>query len=268
LRKALIPVFIIVFLLSLIPLSAQSIVYNSYYCTLYERTGGILLECSEEILLTQDGLTIQFASYNDSYNYFRVIRGINPTTGNSVILVDAYNYEGEAITVIDLPVNRIYAGVYVTGWNVNIIYYNPNLDLIYYYTTTVTNRWEFKTGNTKILYFSIKPIYMSLTPSETIKIPPWYDIGGWLRFLGYLVTTIGQAGGIALAILTYTIEFIKILPYMLLIIPLHIALSFLHSPVTGVKTINFYISLGKKIIDILLKIIHAIVDIIGHAIPF
>lgn len=265
-RKTIVLVFLIIFLFSLIPLNAQDIVYNSNYCTLYEREGGILLECSEEVLLTPDGLEVQFASYNVSFNFFRVIRGVDPN-GNRVILVDAYNYEGESTTVINLPANTIYAGVYVTEWSVNIIYYNPNLDLIYRYTNIITKYWEFKTGNTKILYFSIKPVYVPLTPTET-QLPPWYDIGGWIKYLGYLVSVIGQASGIALMILAYAIDFIKILPYLLLIVPLHIIASFIHSPVSGVKTINFYISLGRRILDILIKIIHAIIDIIGHAIPF
>jgi hypothetical protein len=118
-----------------------------------------------------------------------------------------------------------------------------------------------------VIAIRLRPITAD-QPIEAPSPPSPTDWLGWFNFLVYLLTQIARAIPPALSVLAVSITYlVQIAPFLAMIIPLHILASFVYDPVVGVKTLSFYIELAKKIIDLLLRALHALIDLIGHLIP-
>jgi hypothetical protein len=187
-----------------------------------------------------------------------------------IIVILVANY-GNKI-VINLPIMRDYAGVRVDAWNLTY-YYDINnsiaeSNMILTPSSWGATKWEIPTSF-PITQLILKPANMSSIVAPAPSLPEWHDVGGWVNFFLYLLNEVAKAIPTALGIFTSAVMYLlQISPFLLFMIPMHILLAFIEDPAKGLNTINFYISLARKIIDLLVKIVHAIVDLIGHIIPF
>jgi hypothetical protein len=185
-----------------------------------------------------------------------------------IIVVLVADYENKI--VVNLPPMKDYAGVSVNAWNLTF-YYDINTSIASSNIILTANSWSTKGWEIPV-DFPITQVI--LTPASNVvnpapSIPSWNDFLGWFNFLLYLLNKVAEAMPTALSIFANAVVYLlQIAQLLLLIIPLHIIFSFVEDPQRGVSTINFYISLARKIIDLLVQLIHAIIDFIGHVIPF
>ncbi|MFZ8783189.1 MAG: hypothetical protein ACO2OR_04325 [Desulfurococcaceae archaeon] len=125
----------------------------------------------------------------------------------------------------------------------------------------------------KVNYITIRAIAMI---SERDQPPPLSDIWGWLEYIKKLFYSLIEflKYGVYLLVLaiSYLAQLIQV--FMLSIVFMLIAIL-VTNPLKLPAYIEFLVGLGRKMIDILLrlvdiamKILHAIIDIIGHIIPF
>jgi hypothetical protein len=249
------------------------------YCSVIsEFAGELVIECKEDVLFTQYGLFLDIPQ-DAGYNSVSFVRGYDVNDFSTVILISFYHKDnGEFI--VKLPPLRTYAGQTVMGWNLTIFYYYYYNDTWYIQETDkvlMTDSWSqtgwyWTHGDMIPASIRLKPITAEnlngsgVSPSNP---PAWNDFLGWINYLIYLLIQVGTGMGVALSVFVSAVGFLlQIAPYVLMIIPLHVLTSFMESPEKGISAINFYISVGRKIIDLMIKIIHAIVSIIDAIIPF
>jgi hypothetical protein len=190
------------------------------------------------------------------------------------VIIVVFTVSNEGKILINLPPGRDYAGQRVDAWNFTYWY---SLDesgaqiaesnIILMPSSWSTKGWEF--GNDfNIGQILLKPANMSDVVVPAPSPPAWHDIVGWVNFFSYLLSEVAKAIPTALSIFANGVMYLlQISPFLLLIIPLHIIFSFIEDPSRGISTINFYVSLARKFIDLLVKIIQAIIEAIGHMIP-
>jgi hypothetical protein len=250
--------------------------YPYDYCELKAKNydyNGVLQEvvfwCSEDVLFSDYGLYISIPiEYN--FTAVRFFRSYDLTKLRWVIIIIVNRFSTSIF--VNLPVGREYAGIKVSAWNLTFYYEVNNSyamsNIILTPTSWETTKWEIPVDFT-IVQVELKPANMSNIVIPAPSLPEWHDVGGWANFLVYLVSEVGKAIPTALSIFANAVMYLlQISPFLLLIIPLHIVFSFIEDPSRGISTINFYVSLARKFIDLLVKIAHAIVDLIGHIIPF
>jgi hypothetical protein len=176
---------------------------------------------------------------------------------------------GRNSIIVNLPPMREYVGQRVDAWNLTYYYYINNSvamsNIVLSFNSWSTKGWEIPI-DFPITQLILKPANLSYV--ATPSLPAWSDIAGWVNFFLYLLSEVAKAIPTALSIFANAVMYLlQISPFLLLIIPLHIIFSFIEDPARGVSTINFYVSLARKFIDLLVKIAHAIIDLIGHVIP-
>jgi len=128
-------------------------------------------------------------------------------------------------------------------------------------------------GGVKVNYITIRAIARI---AERDQPPPLSDPWGWLEYIKKLFYSLIEflRYGVYLLVLaiSYLAQLIQV--FMLSIVFMLIAIL-VTNPLKLPAYIEFLVGLGRKMIDILLrlvdiamKILHAIIDIIGHIIPF
>jgi hypothetical protein len=139
-------------------------------------------------------------------------------------------------------------------------------------STTITSMYV-NLDNVKVNYITIRAIARI---SEREQPPPLSDVWGWLEYVKTLFYNLLELLRYGVYILVLAISY---LVQLLQIFVLGIVFSFIavlaSNPLRLPEYISFLIGLGRKMIDIMLKlahiamkILHAIIDIIGHIIPF
>jgi hypothetical protein len=274
-RARLVLSILLVFLISfpiilLVQASGINVDYN--YCSVTQ-LDAIYISCREDYL---------FSQYNLWLDVFpgvkRVIIQRSLTIEGFKIQIILSNGTESGLFTIRLPPYREYSNVMVVGWNLTVFYwvvyngtgYIQEANYILRAETWSQSGWEWTYGDLHVIGIRLRPITSDQPgqPSEPPSIPEWSDFWGWVNFLIYLLSEVAKAVPIAISVFVNAVAYlIQISPFLLVIIPLHILLAFVHDPVEGVKAIGFYIGLGRKLIDLLVKIVQAIVSIIDALIP-
>ena len=97
----------------------------------------------------------------------------------------------------------------------------------------------------------------------------WAKADDWWNTLTQLLDAIGKSLEAGLSIFHQAMAFLfSILQYLPVIIPLHVIAAFTESPEKGVSVINFYVSLGKKLVDLVIKVLHALISLFDAITPF
>jgi len=137
---------------------------------------------------------------------------------------------------------------------------------------TVAGKYVYLDG-VKINYITIRAVARI---AEREQPPPLSDVWGWLEYVKTLFYSLFEFLRYGVYLLVLALSFMA---QLIQVFMLSILFSFIavlaSNPLKLPAYISFLISMGRKMIDILLrlvdiamKIFHAIVDIIGHIIPF
>ena len=261
--------FILIFTFTNVVYAEWQVNFPHEYCELKSKTDTqAILWCGEDVLFSSYGLYVSIPS-DANITFINMYRSYDLSNMKYIIVI-VLTVGGRNAIVVNLPPMREYSGVRVDAWNLTY-YYDINnsvamSNIVLTFNSWSTKGWEIPT-DFPIVQLILKPANLSNAPSPSL--PEWHDVGGWVNFFLYLLNEVAKAIPTALSIFASAVMYLlQISPFLLLIIPLHIIFSFIEDPSRGVNTINFYISLARKIIDLLVKIVHAIVDLLGHIIPF
>ena len=237
------------------------------YCSVTQLEA-IYISCREEYLFSP-------------YLWIDVFPGVNYVVIQRSLTIGGFriqiilNNVSESKFYVRLPPLREYAGKTVIAWNLTVFYwyeyngtgYIQEANYILKPESWSQSGWEWSFGDMYVIAIRLIPI-TSEQPVEAPSPSSPTDWLGWFNFLVYMLTQVGRAIPPALSVLAVSISYlVQIAPLLLVIIPLHILASFIYDPVEGVKTLNFYIGLARKIIDLLIRALHALIDLIGHLIP-
>jgi hypothetical protein len=113
-----------------------------------------------------------------------------------------------------------------------------------------------------------QPTEPGQTQTPQINLDCGYNIFCWISSLFAILSAVTQMFSHGFTIITTTATFlIQLSPLLITLIPLMIIIVLVEDPTALPKVIDAFVGLGKKIYDIVMKIIHAIVDLIGHIVP-
>jgi hypothetical protein len=267
----------LVFLLTLAPTPALAldaglnIDYD--YCSVQNQPHMIYIECREEYLFGEYGLWFDLFPGVSRVIIHRVL-----TIGGLRVGIILSNDTETGRFTVRLPPYRDYAGRTVIAWNLTVFYwyvhngtgYIQEANYILRPETWSQAGWEWTFGELLVIGIRLRPITQDTPsqPSEPPPVPSWNDFWGWINFLMYLLSEVAKAIPTAISVFINAVAYlVQIAPFLLVIIPLHILFSFIEDPAKGIEAINFYISLGRKLIDLLIKIVQTIVSIIDAIIP-
>jgi hypothetical protein len=258
----------------------ENIVVNSS-CSVYVGTSSILIICPVSVIFEPNGLELMINTTD--YNTLHLYRS---DTTNEIVIVFYYEESNELlreVVKIDLPFPDKYDNRNVYGWIYDIGTYFPPENTTYYYNlsaTAKTGYWFRGTGfashpDLRPFYLHLKPITETPpieipipSPEEKWNPPEWWDILGWIEYLLKLLGIFVKGLGTGIYIVALMIaHLLTLVPYLTLLIPLHIITSFIYSPVSGIKTIRFYLELGRKLYDLFIKVVQAIAQFIQAVKP-
>jgi hypothetical protein len=264
---ALIFVFLLLPLFVTVQASTLNVDYD--YCSVTQLEA-IYVSCREDYLFSP-------------YLWIDIYPGVNYVVIQRVATIEGLkiqiilNNVSESKFYIRLPPMREYAGKLVIAWNLTVFYwviyngteYIQEANYLLKPESWSQTGWEWTFGDMYVIAIRLRPITQdSGQPSEPPPIPSWSDFWGWVNFFIYLLSEVAKAIPTAISVFVNAVAYlIQISPFLLVIIPLHIIFSFIEDPAKGVQAINFYIGLGRKLIDLLIKIVQAIVSIIEAIIP-
>ena len=263
------------------PQLPENVVVNQS-CKVYIGNASIIIVCPESVLFESGGLEVTINTTD--YNTLAIWRS---DTTHEILLVFYYEYTTDPlkrIVLVDLPFPEVYNGVSVYGWEYDVGAYYPPENKTYYYfnlraVAKIGEKWR---GTGLSSSPELRPFYLRLRPvteapqvtvtvpsiTETWNPPEWYDIPGWIEYLIRLLGIFVQGLGVGIYTVALMIaQLISLTPYLVLIIPLHIIASFVNDPASGLKTINFYIGLGRRLYDLFIKVVQAIAQFIQAVKP-
>jgi hypothetical protein len=287
-----IPLLLVIFLLTLTTIVHGDSVVDGYpqlpsevivnpSCTVYIGTSSIIIVCPESVVLEPNGLEVTINTTD--YNILAMWRS---DTTREIIIVFYYETSTqplERVVRIDLPFPEKYNGTTVYGWKYDVGLYFPPENKTYYYNLSAIAKAGYRfTGTGLSTHPDMRPFYLHLFPvteAPPIKIPipspeekwnppEWWDILGWIEYLLKLLGIFVQGLGVGIYTVALMIsQLIALTPYLVIIIPLHIVASFVHSPIDGLKAIRFYLELGRKLYDLFIKVVQAIAQFIQAVKP-
>jgi hypothetical protein len=212
----------------------------------------------------------QCTIYIGNYSYDWVYVGINEN--GVVIHLFAGSKPSGADLVIAGYTRFSYSYIEVDYIVVTLNLANGSRVDVEFASDTITSKYVSFDG-VKVNYITIRAISRI---SEREQPPPLSDIWGWLEYIKTLFYNLLELLRYGVYILVLAISY---LAQLLQIFILGIVFSFIavlvSNPMQLPAYISFLIGLGRKMIDIMLKlahiamkILHAIIDMLGHIIPF
>lgn len=278
-KKLGILLFILVVLLFVLlyPLrSGPQIRFDADHCRLVrEKDSQVVVECRLDVLYTRSGLYVSL-SPDFGFNSVRFELTHSIYYNDAAILVTLFRDDNNPRIEVVLPTGRDYGGKYVTAWNLNIgLYEYVNGTWVYGDSKSLTLS-DYPPGGWVITlspnqYITLVELWAStgIPPQQQQQKPSWGPANDWFRLLNDVLNAVGQGFQAGVSIFVSSLSFLlSILQYLPIIIPLHIVTAFIDSPERGVSAINFYVSLGRKLIDLVVKIAHAIVSLLDAITPF
>lgn len=271
----IIPVFLllILFIYPVFLRSAPSIKFDANYCGVVGEGGGrVEIECSPAVLYTKDGLFLGVLPEKGGFNVVR----LELSSGDS-ILIALFRDDGNPRIEIVLPPGRDYGGRRVSGWTLNYVVYEYIADrdrFVYGRSKSLTLKEDYPPSGWVVqLSQNQYPVFVQLypsleSPSPQSQKPVWDRVKEWWDRFNELLNSVVQGLQAGLSIFTNALLFLlNILQYLPLIIPVHIIGAFIDSPERGLSAINFYISLGRKLIDLVIKVVHVLVSLFDAITP-
>jgi len=243
-----------------------------------EAYGQLVIDCSPSVLYTSSGLFIGLVpeeAHANGYNSVRFEEAYSLNYNENSILVTIFHDDNPHIEVI-LPPNKNYGGNYVVGWTLDVTIYEYDSainQMVYSDDRTISLTGDYpQNGWIVTLNQNQYPVYFQLYPvtgQPPKPKPTWNPANDWFNFFNNLINTVSQGLDIAISIFTTVISYLlQIIPYIAIIIPLHIIFAFANSPTEGIAVINFYIGLARKLLDLVIQVVQVIVSLLDAIIPF
>ena len=250
------------------------------YCRVYGRTStSYMVECSIDIFKDNGSLLYIFSYENMSWNSLNISMIKSVYYNNYAVLLTFYNEtdnNGNPISVVISSLdNTVYGDLNASDWTLEITwgYWNgsqfetitEDLDL------TPVNGYYVHIENQSYLIASIllNPHPVENNQQET-PAPPTNprDILGWIKFIAYLIAIGIQLIESAISFLPSVLWWIlKITAILVLIIPVHILIAFVHDPVSGASAVKFWYNLFKQLAEWLVHVVNALANLIKSLIP-
>ena len=148
------------------------------------------------------------------------------------------------------------------GSRVDIIHNRTDIAAVYYSFNRV-----------RVNYITIRAVAKI---AERDQPPPLSDIWGWLEYVKTLFYNLIELLRYGVYILILAISYLaQLIQVFMLSIVFSLIAVLVSNPMKLPAYISFLVGLGRKMIDILLKLVyiamkvlHALIDLIGHAVPF
>ena len=204
-----------------------------------------------------------------NYNYTWIYIGINE---NGVVIYLFNDTSKPADLVIAGYTRFSYSYIEVDYIIVTLNLANGSRVDVEFSSDTVTSKYVNLDG-VKVNYITIRAIAKI---SERDQPPPLSDPWGWLEYIKELFYSLIEFLRYGVYLLVLAISYLaQLIQIFMLSIVFSLIAVLVSNPLKLPAYISFLIDLGRKMIDILLrlvdiamKIFHAIIDIIGHIIPF
>jgi len=252
--------------------------YNREYCEFeIVYPDYVILVCRFDILKTDNGLALYIDTSKTGFNKIIIERYYSVFAMDwrlSAQFTYANSYPSGGVVEINLPLGYDYAGLPVIGWNLTIVWiYSDGSTLLENHildnTACPSMHCQAVHTDSRPYIIQLKPILTNNTAEIPAPQPPaWNDISGWVSYLSYLAGTFGSWASTAMQILTTAVGYLlNIVPYLGFFIPLHIIGGFIQGIDKGVAVINFYIGLGRRIFDLFVKVVQAIIEAIDNVLP-
>jgi hypothetical protein len=252
--------------------------YNSQYCEFdLVLSNYVVLICNFDILITDNGMALYIDVNQTSFNKVILERYYSLFAGGwrlSAQFTNDNQHPNGGSVEINLPLGYDYGSLNIIGWNLTIVWYYSNGTLeIRNHVLNLTSCpnmhcWSFR-DNARPYIVQLKPILtQNIAEVPQPQPPAWNDISGWFNYLTYLAGRFAEWVGVALRILVTAVSYLlSIVPYLGFIVGLHIIGGFVQGIDKGVAVINFYISLGRRLFDLFIKVVQAILEIIDNILP-
>jgi len=236
---------------------------HSSGCEVIRGSESVIFECPSANLLSGIVVAVNSTEYSGLYVSY------SETTHNITIVF----YKSERYSVeVYVQGGKEYFGRRVGDIQLELWEYDPANYTIYVrvvYSSSYT-----ASGSSPVYIYRVRLLalpYVTLPPppGEDFTLPAWYDIPGWIALLIKVLATVAKplASGLYLfALMIY--YFANFIQYVAFFIPLHIVFSFIHSVESGLRTIKFYMDVGRKMVDLFVKVAHVLVSAISAILPF
>jgi len=284
-KRVLIPLLVVFLLLA--PLVSMIVItiastnwlgYNSQYCEFdLVYSNYVVLICRFDVLRTDNGMALYIDVNQTSFNKVILERYYSLFAGGwrlSAQFTNDNQYPNGGSVQVNLPLGYDYGGLPIIGWNLTVvwIYSNGSLEIknhILNQSSCPNMYCRSYRDNARPYVIQLKPI-LTENPAEipAPQPPAWNDVSGWFNYLAYLGGKFAEWVGVALQIIVSAMSYLlSILPYLVFVIPLHIIGGFLQGIDKGIGTINFYIGLGRRIFDLFMKVVQAILELLDNILP-
>jgi len=280
-KRVLLPTLILFLLLAPLVITLAEINwlgYNSQYCEFdIVYSTYVILICRFDILRTDNGLALYIDVNQTNFNKVILERYYSLLSGGWFLSAEFTNdnqHPNGGSVEVNLPLGYDYGGLNIIGWNLTVVWYysNGSLEIKNHILNQSScpnmHCWTFR-DNARPYIVQLKPI-LTQNPAEipAPQPPAWNDVSGWFNYLSYLAGKFADWVGVALQIIISAMSYLlSILPYLAFIIPLHIIGGFIQGIDKGVAVINFYVGLGRRIFDLFIKVVQAILELIDNLIP-
>jgi hypothetical protein len=219
-------------------------------------------------LLEHPRCLTQCTVYVGNYTYGWIYIGINENGVAIFLFSDSRPYDLVVAGFTKFSYSYIEVDYFVITLNLA----NGSRVDIEFASDTITSI-DVNLNDVRVNYITIRAISKI---SEREQPPPLSDIWGWLEYIKTLFYSLLELLRYGVYILVLAISY---LAQLLQIFILGIVFSFIavlvSNPMQLPAYISFLVGLGRRMIDIVLKIVHiamkilhAIIDLIGHAVPF
>jgi len=212
----------------------------------------------------------QCTVYVGNYTYDWIYVGINEN-GVTIYLFEGSKRSGEDLVVAG-STKFSYSYIEVDYFIITVNLANGSkVDIIHNRTDAVAVYHDL--GGVKVNYITIRAIARI---AEREQPPSLGDLWGWLEYVKTLFFNLLELLRYGVYLLVLAISYLaQLIQVFILSIVFSFIAVLISNPMKLPVYISFLIGLGRKMIDILLrladiamKILHALIDLLGHIIPF
>ena len=203
-----------------------------------------------------------------SYTYDWIYIGIN----ENAVVIYLFSGSSSADLVIAGSTKFSYSYIEVDYFIITVNLANGSrVDIIHNRTDIAAVYYSF--NRVKVNYITIRAVAKI---AERDQPPPLSDIWGWLEYVKTLFYNLIELLRYGVYVLILAISYLaQLIQVFLLSIVFSLIAVLVSNPLKLPAYISFLVGLGRKMVDIVLKlahiamkILHAIIDLIGHAVPF
>jgi hypothetical protein len=203
-----------------------------------------------------------------NYDYTWIYIGIN----ENGVVIHLFNHTKPADVVIAGFTRFSYSYIEVDYFVITLNLANGSKVDVEFSSDTIVSKYVDLNG-VKVNYITLRAIARI---AEREQPPPLGDLWGWLEYIRTLFFNLLELLKYGVYLLVLAISYLaQLIQVFLLSIVFSLIAILASNPLKLPLFISFLVGLGRKMIDILLKLVHiamkifhALIDLLGHIIPF